>query len=122
MRGQSRGLVEREDPLILVDDCGTDLGEQRFRYPPRAGFRSHAYRRQPDQVTGLEAPVRARTPAIHAHFALAEQPVDVRARDTLEHPQQEIVEPLACLAVTDLDMPHRGGGYFSGGHVVSLRY
>ena len=98
------GFVEHEQPLILVQDRGTD---------PRDECRGHAgggtgHRqlcrlgafvdgRHANPLPLQHPPFRTGAPAIDAHFALADQPENTRARHGRQQLAQELIEPLAGL-------------------------
>lgn len=112
VHGDAGRLVEDQDVVVLVDDGPEHpLDERAAR---RAGARGRRFglphRRDPDPVARRDALVGPCALAVHAHLALAEQPVDVRPRDTLQVPDQEVVEPLAVVAFAGFDVANAARG------------
>ena len=105
-------LVEREHALVLMDDGRTDARDEFRRHARRCtggallgARRTLVDRGYTEAVTRREALLRARAPAIDAHFALADQPEDPGARDGREQARQGLVEALAGLLVPHLELP-----------------
>ncbi len=104
VHGKPRWLVQHEQVGILVQDKGLDP----VRANP-AGWRGvelvrPADRRHADHVTGRQ-PVSGLGPAaVHADLAAADQPVDMRARNTLQVAEQEVVEPSPGIVTASGDL------------------
>ena len=114
MHGEARGLVDREDVLVLEQDRQLERGRRRLA---RLAL-GHADRGDADAVAEGEL-ARGVDPArVHAHLAAAQDAVDVALGNALEVGEQEIVDALAGAALVDLDIAHRalgGGGVFAFG-------
>lgn len=70
----------------------------------RAG-RSHADRRNPDEIAGFESIVGASAPAVDTQLPASDQPVDVALGDSLALADDEIVQPLAGTVGVDFHDP-----------------
>ncbi len=95
--GHPAGLVDDEQPRVLVQDRGAQLArtERIEGTRPRRPAALDAHGRQAHAVAGLEPLRRLRAPAIDPHLALAQHAVDMAARHARPLAQQVVVQPLA---------------------------
>ncbi|SQC03335.1 Uncharacterised protein [Clostridium sporogenes] len=86
-------LVDDEHRVVLVQHV-----EIRGRHDGRVGAREvgrrHAHRRHADEVAELQAVLRVDPALVHAHFAAAEDPVNMAFRHAFTDAQQEVVDAL----------------------------
>jgi hypothetical protein len=98
VHGQPRGLVEHQVVVVLVDDRlaqGTQHALGNVKRPRRVSRIAGTVQCRDLDLVALGHPaLDPRPAAIDADRPLAHQPVDQAARDALQMPQQEIVQPL----------------------------
>jgi hypothetical protein len=104
---ESRRLVDDQEPLVLVqhllEECG--CGASRGC---GAGL-AQTHRRNPDLVARLEAIIGAYPPAIDAHLAAPQKPVNAPPRHAGQFPVQEVVNALPVTVRIDADLSDPGG-------------
>jgi hypothetical protein len=96
-------LVDRQQAVVLVEDAVFAPG--RHRSP---GFAAQLQWRDAHLVAGPQPVLRGHPPAVHAHLAAPEYPVDETFRHALADAQQIIVDALALRLLADLAARHGG--------------
>jgi hypothetical protein len=91
MHRHPRGFGDREQVIVFEQD--RELPRRRRGIAARGG---HAHRRHPDFVAFADPRVGGGAALVQAHFAGADDPVDMRLRHALQHPQQVVVQALAA--------------------------
>jgi len=88
------GFVDNEQGLVLVQDMAS---EPRAAWPhgcERGGALCRPHWWKPKLVAGLQSMIRPHPAAIYAHFAAAQDAVNVAFRYAFEEPRQIIVDAL----------------------------
>src|SRR5262245_52018933 len=99
------GLVDHQQ--MIVFEHGVRLEPCTGRTDRGAGLFRGAHGRQAHAVARLDPVVRPDTPAVDAHFAAAQDAVDVALRYAFELARQVVVDALAGRVRADF-MPTRG--------------
>lgn len=100
--GEARGLVDDQKMTVFKENGHRPLGQGRGRRL-RDGALGDAHGRKPQEVPFGKARLRLGAGLVHAHFARADDAVDVALRNALGDAHEEIVEALAVRVGTD---PH----------------
>ena len=99
MDRQTAGLVDDEQPFVLVDDV------VKYRRRPRSvgrlRRRFEAHRRNAHLVAGLELVLGADPASVHPHLATPQQAIDPPPGNARQHPGQIIVDALPGRLVVD---------------------
>src|SRR5690606_30932937 len=98
----ARRLVEGDEGIVLMD-----YGQPVVRGRDVLVAGGHAHGWDADAVPGRDTPRRLDALAVDAHFATAQDAVDVAFRHALQARQQEVVDALAGFLVRHLDPAHR---------------
>lgn len=102
VHGDAGRLVDHEHRVVFEQHV-----ELRGRHDGRVGAREvgrrHAHGRHAHDVAEREPVLRIDAPLVHAHFAAAQDPVNMAFRHALADAQQEIVDPLTGCTFVDLD-------------------
>ena len=108
MRGEAGGLVQNEQPLVLVDNRAFDLPDPSGR---RAAVRPPLPEgndgRDPDRFPGPQATARPRPRSVDPHLAAPKQPVQPVAGNFRQLGMQEVVDPATVVLVVDRHVPRR---------------
>lgn len=102
--GEARGLVDDQKMTVFKENGHRPLGQSRGGRL-RDGALGDAHGRKPQEVPFGKARLRLGAGLVHAHFARADDAVDVALRNALGDAHEEIVEALAVRVGTD---PHKG--------------
>ena len=114
MHGHPGGFVQRQKSLVLVQNRKSPGRRTTRRLLGHGhglvlGALGHAHRRQAQHVAGLHAGVGAGTALVDAHFAAANDPVNMGFRHAFEMAHQKIVQPLVGLFCVHSEPLRRGG-------------
>jgi hypothetical protein len=104
MHGHAGGLVDGDQVLVLVHH--REFARRRGRFGRPVG---HAHRRHTHHVADLQTSVGGGAALVDAHFARADDAVDMRLGHALEQPDEEVVQPLALRALVDREAQHARG-------------
>ncbi len=100
MHGQPRGLVDDDDPVVLIENRGLEhLAERIGRPSDRAYF--DLQRWQAYLVTGLQSARGLRAPFVDANLPRPEQPIESAPRQALEFMQEKVIDPLPGMVTID---------------------
>src|SRR5579859_510571 len=92
MHGEPRGLVDREQRLVLEED-----GQRKARRRRGRLASGHAYRRNADAIAGGDPVARLHTLAVDTHLAASQDAVDPALGNALEPGGKIVVDALPGL-------------------------
>ena len=106
MHGEPGRFIDHQQGFILEHHIELQAGGGGGAGCGHGGALGHAHRRYPHFIPGLQAIGLADAPAIDPHLAAAQDAIDVTARHTLAHGEQEIVDALPCRLAVNEDATH----------------
>ena len=107
--GKARRFVDDEQMAVFKENGHRSLGERRGRRL-RDGALRDAHGRKSQKISLDQARLRLGAGLVHAHFARADDAVDVAFRNALCDAHEKIVEALAVRVGTDAHETHAVGG------------
>ena len=105
------GLVDDQQPRILVDDGADEALHHGRRRAARRRGGAGAHRRNAHDVACQQPLIGLGALAVHAHLAFADHAEDVALGHVLEDSAEKVVEPLALAALADLHLLDFGGRF-----------